>query len=133
MRLYLDASAAVKLVVREEGSDEAREMWQQADRVLSARTLPLEMRSAVARRLGGRKLIRARRQLESILAGAELVEIDDTLLERAEEGARAHRLRALDAIHFAAATEVADPRLVVATWDRELSRAASAAGLTVVP
>jgi uncharacterized protein len=61
------------------------------------------------------------------------IEVDDPLARAAGELAEEFSLRALDAVHLAAALAVAEPDLVVATWDRRLADAARAAGLNVAP
>jgi glutamate formiminotransferase len=45
--------------------------------------------------------------------------------------AERHALRAYDAVHLASALALADPDVVVATWDQNLRAAAAAEGFTV--
>lgn len=47
--------------------------------------------------------------------------------------AETHALCGYDAVHLASAIAIADPALVVATWDRDLADAAVRAGYAVVP
>jgi len=62
-----------------------------------------------------------------------VVEIDQTLCERATELAAEHDLRSVDALHLASALLVDDGALALATWDRRLHAAAGAAGLALMP
>jgi hypothetical protein len=133
VKLYVDASALVKLLIREAETPTAASLWLEADRVVSAATIIVEARAAVARRLTGRAAARATRELGSRLDAMEVAAIDDALLQLAASTAGRFRLRALDAVHLAAALEIEDESLVLATWDRELARAASSAGLAVAP
>lgn len=131
MKLYADASALVKLVIVEAGSSDAAALWAEADDVTSAAVIAVEARAAVARRLRGRAADEARRELSHRLNGMVLLDVDETLLERAAAVTDRFRLRALDAVHLAAATLVRDESLLFASWDGELKHAAEEAGLTV--
>jgi predicted nucleic acid-binding protein len=87
----------------------------------------------IARRLSGRTASRARRRLEALWVSVDKVPVDDELVADAVRIANRYRLRALDAIHLAAATQVQDEDLVLATWDEELRRAAQGAGFPTAP
>lgn len=63
----------------------------------------------------------------------EVVDIDEDLAHRAGALAEVHGLRGYDAVHLASALSIDAPRVVVATWDRDLSAAAMANGVAVVP
>ncbi len=110
-----------------------RGLWTRADAVVSAAVVRVEARAAIARRLRAREAALARSELSDRLDEIEIVGVDGTLVAAAETVADRYRLRALDALHLAAAHRVSDPTLVVATWDRELRAAAESAGLGVVP
>jgi predicted nucleic acid-binding protein len=66
-------------------------------------------------------------------SSVEAIEVDEELIARASELIDVHRLRSLDALHLAAASEIRHAELVVATWDADLSRAAADEGLTTAP
>jgi predicted nucleic acid-binding protein len=128
----------VKLLVREEGSDEAEALWIRADSLVSCRALYVEARAAIegarrAGRLSKRATERVVEELELRFAKLYLVELRSPLARDAGELAERHRLHALDAIHLASALGFADPRLVVASWDHELRRAVQEAGLGLAP
>lgn len=84
---------------------------------------------AVAR--GGEREDVAR--LESDWDGIDVIEVDQRLAEDAAGLAVAHRLRALDALHLAAALTIADEAPTFVTWDARLHRAARKCGLRTLP
>lgn len=61
-----------------------------------------------------------------------VIEVDQRLAESAAELGLAERLRALDALHLAAALS-AGPGVTFATWDAPLHSAAARRGLAVLP
>jgi predicted nucleic acid-binding protein len=93
----------------------------------------VEARAAVARRMSGRIAADARRELEDRWDSLDGIAVDRTLIELGGWMADTHRLRALDALHLAAACRVAGSGLVFASWDQELRRAASDEGLALAP
>jgi predicted nucleic acid-binding protein len=131
LRLYLDSSGLIKLLIREHDSAVALEVWGNAERVACISLGYVEAWSAIARRLTAKAARRARGQLDELWDGVEIIDVDDGLVAAAVRVADAHRLRALDALHLAAAYEIRTSGLVFATWDRELARAATAAGFAL--
>ena len=123
---YLDASAIVKLIVREPQS-EALERWLAEGRqeVVSCALVRTEVVRAAAPR-GPEAILRARRLLDRL----DLIILDDELLDRA--GELVEPLRSLDAVHVAAALELGDELEAFVTYDRQMTRAAEALGLPVV-
>jgi predicted nucleic acid-binding protein len=63
----------------------------------------------------------------------DLVDLLPAVAVAAGDLAEAHALRAHDAVHLASALSVRDVGLVLASWDNELRRAASASGLAIAP
>jgi predicted nucleic acid-binding protein len=89
-------------------------------------------------RKGGRltptQLRRGLDDLESLWGGVYVHAVNDALLVQAAEAARAHSLRAYDAVHLAGALSfAAGEALEFACWDRELRDAAHKHGLALVP
>jgi hypothetical protein len=119
LTLYLDSSALVKRYVTEEGSDEVRAAMREAQTWSSCRLGFVETVRAVSLKVGEAGARRARR--------------DWMLAERAVTLAVEHRLRALDAIHLAAALDFPGEGQTFATWDTRLHRAARAHGLRTLP
>jgi hypothetical protein len=86
------------------------------------------------RRLTPTQLRQALEDLENVWRGIYSHAVNDTLLAHAAEGARAHSLRAYDAVHLAGAISfAAGEELDFACWDTELRDAARKEGLPLVP
>jgi predicted nucleic acid-binding protein len=126
----------VKIVVREEGTERARELWEASARRVSTGLVYVEGRAAIAQaqRIGrfgasGGRTIRAR--FEGLFEFLELVDASQSVVRAAGALAERHALRAYDAVHLASALALADPDVVVATWDQNLRAAAAAEGFTV--
>jgi predicted nucleic acid-binding protein len=135
---YADTSAVIKRVLSEPGSDVAVDIWKHAERVVSSEMVYPEARAALAAarrtgRLDGPRLRKAACRLEHLFGDLELVRMDDAIATDAGGLAEQHRLRGYDAVHLAAALSIDAPRVVVATWDRELAVASNACGMAVVP
>ena len=122
---YLDTSAFVKLVVAEPESAALTRYLRQWPARASAALLRAEALRAVG--VHGQTHVAAARRL---FGGLHLVTLDDALLERAGE-LRPDAMRALDAIHVAAALALGSDLGVVVTYDDRLAEAARAQGLEV--
>ncbi|HEY4028588.1 MAG TPA: PIN domain-containing protein [Candidatus Dormibacteraeota bacterium] len=122
---YLDASAFLKLVVREPESAALRRYLRRWPRRASAALLKVE--SVVqARKHGEQAEVQARRLLRTVA----LLALDATLLDAAVE-LRAAPLRSLDAIHVAGARSLGPDLGVVVTYDERMARVAEDVGLAV--
>lgn len=135
---YFDSSALVKLVVEEEGSDDAAALWDGADAVVSSTVAYPEVRAALAcahrdHRLSDEQLEEATRLWEDFWGALRVVELSTDLARRAGDLAEEHALSGADAIHAASAEVLAGDALVVATWDSRLHAAAFALGHSVLP
>jgi predicted nucleic acid-binding protein len=124
-RVYLDASAAVKLVVREPESRSLREFVRDRTARVSSRVLTVELLRAVQRANAS-----SAGQARSLLAVMQFVELDEQIAGRAAELEPAG-LRSLDAIHLASALELGDELDAFVTYDVRQADAALALGLTV--
>ncbi len=136
--VYFDASALLKLVVAEAGSDEADGLWDGCDVAASSRLTHPEVRAALAAahrngRLTGPELLEAEAGWESIWHRMRPVELTDAVERHAGDLAGAHALSGADAVHLASALALGIPDLVVAVWDRRLHAACREAGLAVAP
>jgi uncharacterized protein len=135
---YLDTSALLKLVIAEDGVDQAISLWRQAGEVVVSR---LAWPEAVAALAGGRRGRRvsdegyraATERLRSLFERCSVVSLADFLVDRAAELAATHDLRAADAIHLATALAVMEADSVFVTWDRRLRLAAVGSGLASAP
>ncbi len=125
--LYLDASAFIKLIVREQESDAVRRYLRKTGgRQVSSSLLRTESLRAV-RRLGPDTLAAVRDGLRRI----DLIGIDDRLLDTA--GLLEPRvLRTLDALHLATALAVGDDLEAIVTYDDRMVEAARLIGLPTV-
>jgi predicted nucleic acid-binding protein len=124
-RVYLDASAAVKLVVSEpESSSVTTFLAGEVSRV-SSRVLAIELIRAVTR-ASPSSLDQAR----SLLGVIEFIELDEEIAERAA-GLEPAALRSLDAIHLATALALGEDLDAFVTYDARQGDAARTLGLTV--
>jgi predicted nucleic acid-binding protein len=136
--VYFDSSALVKLVVEEEGSELAAELWDGCDAALASRLAYPEVRAALAAAgrnhdLADEDLETAEQAWERYWTAVRPVELTAAVERHAGQLARSHALRGADAVHLASALAVADPDLVVAVWDRLLHAGATAASLRLAP
>ncbi|WP_433294415.1 type II toxin-antitoxin system VapC family toxin [Pseudonocardia sp. CA-142604] len=132
---YLDTSAFVPLLVAEPGSPACRRFWDDADAVVSCRLLYVETAAALAQalrmaRLDKHQYERARHLLDALWAEVEVIEFDELLAVAAAEAAHVLGLRGYDAVHCAAAEQLADEDLVAASGDRRLLEAWGERGLS---
>ncbi len=127
MAFYLDTSAAVKLVVHE----------RETAALLRWSVLP--GRSIVSSDLARTELVRATRraspdrieQARLLLSSLTLLSLSTDVFERAAL-LEPDTLRALDAIHLAAAMALGDDLEALVTYDGRLSEAAAANGVAVI-
>jgi len=136
--VYFDASALVKLVVEEEGSDVAAALWDGCDAALSSRLAHPEVCAALAAAARNHDL--APGELAAVLdawhehwASMRPVELTSEVADSAASLAVDQGLRGADAVHLASALVLTDVDVVVAAWDRRLHAAAVAVGLSVAP
>jgi uncharacterized protein len=135
---YLDASALVKLVVDERGSEDVAQLWDAADSVLTSRVAHPEVRAALAAarrdaRLDATAYQRAKADWDEFHRALRLVEVTPQLEQEAGELAEQYALSGFDAVHLASARTIAVMPVVVATWDTRLHRAAQASGMATLP
>lgn len=125
--VYLDSSSLVKLVVREEGTEELRVWIALHPSVVSSALAVTEVRRAVGR-LSNRRSLSDRARL--VLDGVALLAVDIAILEEAAS-LRPTALRTLDAIHIASALSLGTDLLAFVTHDDRQAAAARRAGLPV--
>lgn len=138
MPVYVDASAAVKLLIVENGSDSVAALWEDADVLLASQLVYPEVRAGLAAAARADRIDAGEADAQAAsweLLWTEVATIDVTGAIAGKAGLLAERfaLRGADAVHLASALAVASPDLVVAVWDRRLHASAIAAGLQVVP
>lgn len=123
--LYLDSSAAVKLVIRETESDALVDWVATGAALVSSALLRTELLRAV-RREDPARLERAR----ATLMRFDLHAISENVLEAASS-LDPVTLRSLDAIHLATAHRFATELAAIVTYDRRMIAGARAVGLPV--
>jgi predicted nucleic acid-binding protein len=133
---YFDTSAIVPLLVEEDGTIAARDLWLGAERLVSVGLALVEARAALAQanrttRISAEHLRSLTHELEGLFVQLDLVDIDDALVRQAADLAEAQALRAYDAVHLAAALQVVEADLVLVAGDRTLLAAAESVGLMV--
>ena len=124
---YLDTSAAVKLLIAEEGTDSlVRWLDSHEEQVFSSDLLRTEL-LRVTRRIAPDLMVQAR----AILAALVLLTLSTELCERAAI-LEPRLLRSLDAIHLAAAMEMGDDLRGLVTYDHRLAAGAESLGIEVL-
>jgi predicted nucleic acid-binding protein len=136
--IYFDSSALVKLLVEEEGSDLAAQLWDGCDAAVSSRLVYPEVRAALAAAARNHDLdpagqTAAQDAWEEYWSATRPIEFTRAVEQDAGELAARHALRGADAVHLASALAVSLPGLILAAWDRRLRDGAQAAGLAVTP
>jgi len=125
--VYLDSSALVKLVAREEESEALLEFLSSRPERVSSILARIELARALRRAAAPPSLAR---RAEQLLRRIALLRLWGAV---ADAAARVDppELRSLDAIHLASALSVRDDLEVLVSYDRRLSAAAAEAGLPV--
>lgn len=136
--VYFDSSAFVKLIVHEDGSDLASELWDGCDAAVSSRLAYPEVRAALAAAGRAHRLTkddqqRAEDAWEDFWAATRVVELTDSIALHAGALANLHALRGADAVHLASVLAIGVDVTVFAVWDQRLRAGAEATGLTRVP
>lgn len=136
--VYFDSSALVKLLVEEEGSDLAAQLWDGCDAAVASRLAYPEVRAALA--TAGRNhdldragLAAAERAWEEYWPATRPVELTRAVERHAGLLAARYALPGAGAVHLASALALGDPAPILAAWDRRLRACAAAAGLDVAP
>ena len=136
--VYFDASALVKLLVEEPGSDIASALWDGCDAAVTSRLAYPEVCAALAAAgrngdLDAASQAVCERDWEDFWGAVRPVELSERVQRTAGRLAKRHRLRGADAVHLASALEIDTDFLVVAVWDRRLHAGAVEERLTVAP
>lgn len=122
---YADASALVKLVVAEAGSEAMLRWFTEAERVLTSRVGIVETIRASSRRAHDAA------HREAVVRDVEIVELEPAIAASASI-VGSPLLRTLDAIHLASALALVPELDAFVTYDDRLAEAARSLGLPVV-
>jgi uncharacterized protein len=136
--VYFDSSALVKLFLDEAGSEEARELWNASDAVLSSDLAYPEVCSGLAAagrsgRVAHRAAARAAGVWDDVWPGARKIAVSEGICHRAGSLAASRGLSGADAVHLASVLAIYEPGVIFAVWDERLRSAAVAEGVAVVP
>ena len=142
--LYLDTSALVKCYIAEQGSDDVIALVADAAAVATSLVTRTEVAAALAKAIRDHRVDEdeARRAYRKFLRewpDLGRVPVTDALVERADALAWEHGLRAYDSVQLAAALACQDMvdalgvDVLLATFDRQLRKAAGQAGLSTWP
>lgn len=121
---FIESSALVKLVIAEVES-RALKRWLRGRSFASSALSLVEVSRAVLR-----SQLRVHPTVEQVFRGVQLVMLDEAVLREARAVAPL-ALGTLDAIHLASALRLGATVDAFVTYDRQLARAAAAAGLHV--
>lgn len=132
---YFDTSGLVKLVLAEDDSALAVELWNETPAKASSELAYPEGRAGLASARRAGRVSRADHRLaleafERFYGALFLVGVTSTLTRRAGDLADELALRGYDAVHLASAISLGAETTLV-TWDGDLARAASGAGCAV--
>lgn len=141
MILYLDASAAVKRYVAEQGSAEVRQAIATATVVGIVVIGRVEIVAALAtavrmRALSAMEAETARQVLRAEWPDYVRLRTTEALAARADDLAWQYRVRGYDAVHLAAALlwqDWLEESVTLATFDRQLWQAGRQSGLAMFP
>jgi predicted nucleic acid-binding protein len=122
---YVDASAIVKLVLHEPGTEPMVRWFVESERVATSVVGIIETRRAVARRSHDVA------HLGSVLATFVTLDLDDPIA-RSASAVQPATLRTLDAIHLATALSLGSELDAFVTYDDRLAAAGHDLGLPVV-
>ena len=136
--VYFDASALVKLVLDETGSDVAAALWNACDAALSSRLAYPEVCAALAAAgrnhdLSESEASAAADEWEVFWSSMRPIELSVDVERAAGELAVLHRLHGADAVHLASALALGSAEVTVAVWDKRLHAGAAGVGLRVSP
>jgi len=141
MIVYLDASALVKRYVVEDGSEDVKQLLDDADLVgtglISRAEVPAALKKAVRMKaLTLEEAEAAVKVFRSQWGDFVRVQVTESLISKADTAAWEYDLRGYDAVHLASALvwqEAVGESVTLATFDRQLREASKRAGLNVHP
>lgn len=138
MNALIESSALVKMLLIEPGHEKARAAWEVAERTVASSIAYPETRAAIAAaardgRINDAGHGEAFRELERRWRHAVVVPVTEDVARLAGDLAEEQGLRGCDAIHLATAAIIADPHLLLVTWDPQLSAAAERLGIATEP
>ena len=132
MSLYVDTSALMKGYVDEVDSDECESILRTDPQWITAQHTFVEGQSVLGRVLEGYELADALDLFVANWSSMVVVDLDHETSRRAAEFAVTLKVRALDALHLAAAHRAGAPGVPFVTYNLRLAMAARSLGWTVL-
>ena len=134
MKLFFDSSALVKRYVEEAGSQNVIDLCSIADNIIVSIICYPEIISAVCRlkregKFTQAQIVQVKRELSADLAEANMLGLNEAVIEQAASLLETNTLKAMDALHVATALE-ASVDLFVSGDDLQL-KAAKKSGLKI--
>jgi len=131
---FFDSSALFKRYLEEEGSEAVRDLCADAEVVgVSVLCVPEILSAAQRLKREGRMTLgeatRVKHELQTDLADAKVIGLNEHVIERASDLIESNALKALDALHVATAVEAHADLFV--SGDEQQLKAARKAGLKV--
>jgi predicted nucleic acid-binding protein len=138
MILFCDTSALLKLYISESGSEAVRSKMENAEAVAVCRIAWAEAHAALSRRArevaeDDAVIEQAKAALAKDWSSFVLMEVNQSLVERAGDYADTFALRGYDSVQLAAAFEagrIAEANICFACFDIRLNKAAAVLGLS---
>jgi uncharacterized protein len=130
--LYIDSSALLKRYLKETETEVAERHLLSDPKLATARHTSVEIRRAIFRTLDGAERGAAKAAFGRDWGLIEVIELDETVCEKAVEIAESTRVRTLDALHLGAAFAAGSGKLPFLTFDVRQARAARSLGWTVL-
>jgi predicted nucleic acid-binding protein len=132
MQVFLDTSATVPLILLDPHSEAAAKVWAVVDQAWAWNWMRVEAEAALTRR---RALPESWKQWRSLSQQVRWLEPSASFLSELCAFNRSMGLRSADAGHLFVCDRVmqAVPSLILATFDKELRRAADRIGIPVLP
>ena len=114
MIVVLDASAAVKLIPDETGSDQVRRLWDEQLTIVAPSVVAPEVAAAIQAARRDERVTDAGAQLAhqswvSLIEDIDVLAVDLALADRARELAATRMVRGMDAVYLAVALALEDP------------------------
>ena len=132
MSLYVDTSALMKGYIDEVDSDDCESILRTDPQWITAQHTFVEGQSVLGRLLEGYDLADALDLFVANWNAIVVVDLDHETCRRAAEFAVTLEVRALDALHLAAAHRAGAPGVPFVTYDLRLAMAARSLGWTVL-
>ncbi|MBA3400578.1 MAG: PIN domain-containing protein [Actinobacteria bacterium] len=129
---YVDSNVLLKAHLDEPDSDLADAILDADPEWCTGRHTLVEVRRNLARSIESADLAEVRAAFRVQWNRMQVIELDESLCERAADLAEQTGARALDALHLAAADVLGEGTLPIVTFDRRLAAAARSLGWVVL-